>query len=83
MFGCVLDGPRVLVPTTRAQHNPHHREHHRHFDQHANDGRKRRSALEAEQRDRRGNGELEELGPRISADGQATLCGTPNARLIA
>ena len=47
MFGCVLDGPRVLVPATRAQHNPRYREHDRHFDQYADDGRKRRTGLKA------------------------------------
>ena len=35
MLERVLDGACVLVPATRAQHNPHHREHDRHFDEHA------------------------------------------------
>ena len=55
-------GACLLVPTACAQHNPDHREHDRHFDQHADDSRQRRSRLKAEQRDRRGDRELEEIG---------------------
>ena len=36
-------------------------EHDRHLDQHADDGRERRARLEAEQGDRRRDGQLEEI----------------------
>ena len=57
----ILCRSSALVPAARAAHDVHHRKHHRHFDQHADDGRKRRAGLESEQRDRRRHGQLEEI----------------------
>ncbi len=51
----------ALVPAAAAVHDLHHRQHHRHLDQHADDGRERRAGMEAEQADRGGDGELEEV----------------------
>jgi hypothetical protein len=46
----------------RVVHDPHHREHHRHLDQHADHGGEGCAGVEAEQADRRGHGQLEEVG---------------------
>jgi hypothetical protein len=54
-------GPTLLVPSARAQHDANHREHNRHFDENTDNSRERRTGLEPEQRDRGGNGELEEV----------------------
>ena len=51
----------MLVPAPTPQHDPHDGEHDRHFDQHADDGRQRRPGLKTEQRDRRGDRELEKI----------------------
>jgi hypothetical protein len=71
----------MLIPSARAHHDPHHGEHDRHFDEHADDRRERGARLKAKQRDRRATASSKKFDAPIKADGQATLCGTPRARL--
>src|SRR5829696_3212878 len=50
-----------LVPGAAAQREVHHRQHDRHLDEDADHGRERRARLEAEQSDRRGDRQFEEI----------------------
>ena len=54
-----VDAP--LIPSARPQHDPHDGEHDRHLDERADDGRERRARLEAKERDRSSNRQLEEI----------------------
>ena len=51
-----------FVPTSCSLDDGDHRQHHRHFDQHAHDRGEGRARLQAEQADRGGHGQLEEIG---------------------
>ena len=72
---------RALVPALRTIDDAHDEQHHRHFDEHADDGRERGARVEAEQADRGGHGQLEEIDAPINADGHAMLCFSPTRRL--
>src|SRR6266571_1230925 len=60
--GQVRGSDAALVPGPAAQHQPHHGQHDRDLDQDADDGRQRRARLKAEEGNRRGNRQLEEIG---------------------
>src|SRR5947207_11907873 len=60
--GTVKSGSSALVPGAAAQHQAHHAQHDRHLDKDADHRRQRRTRLEAEESDRGGYRQFEEVG---------------------
>ena len=72
----------ILIPSTCAQQDAHDGKHDRNLDQHADDGRERGARLEAKKSAiAAATASSKKFEAPIKADGQATLCGTPRARL--